>query len=136
MSKFTGRQDFYDELMILGNGDIHKGFDSFNGTKLYVTVDTNSKGTKSGKKVKIDDILRNSRKPVEYTSLLDLAKYFPYLVQIMCLNDSNKDNNIVVLTKKPQFDINIDDEANYFSERLKERFENQLDKWYKGEAIN
>lgn len=136
MSKFTGRQDFYDELMILGNGDIHKGFEHFNGTKLYVTVDAKYRNSKASKKVKLDDILKNNRKPIEYNNLLDLAKYFPYLVQIMCLNDSNKDNNIVVLTKKPQFDINIDDEANYFSERLKERFDDQLDKWYKGEEID
>lgn len=133
MSKFTGRQDFYDELMILGDGDIHKGFEQFKGTKLYVTIDAKHK--QSSKKVKLDEMLKRNRKQIEYESLIDIAKYFPYLIQIMCLNDKDQNNNIVVLTKKPQFDLNINDRASYFSERLKEDFNNQLEKWYSGEEI-
>lgn len=133
MSKFTGRQDFYDELMILGDGDIHKGFEQFKGTKLYVTIDAKHKY--SSKKIKLDEMLKRNRKQIEYESLIDIAKYFPYLIQIMCLNDKDQNNNIVVLTKKPQFDLNINDRASYFSERLKEDFNNQLEKWYSGEEI-
>lgn len=135
MSKFTGRQDFYDELMILGDGDIHKGFEQFKGTKLYVTTDTDAKHKQGSKKVKFDEMLKRNRKQIEYDSLIDIAKYFPYLIQIMCLNDKDQNNNIVVLTKKPQFDLNINDRASYFSERLKEDFNNQLEKWYSGEEI-
>ena len=135
MSKFTGRQDFYDELMILGDGDIHKGFEQFKGTKLYVTIDADAKHKQSSKKVKLDEMLKRNRKQIEYESLIDIAKYFPYLIQIMCLNDKDQNNNIVVLTKKPQFDLNINDRASYFSERLKEDFNNQLEKWYSGEEI-
>lgn len=133
MSKFTGRQDFYDELMILGDGDIHKGFEQFKGTKLYVTIDTKYK--QGSKNVKFDEMLKRNRKQIEYENLIDIAKYFPYLIQIMCLNDKDQNNNIVVLTKKPQFDLNINDRASYFSERLKEDFNNQLEKWYSGEEI-
>lgn len=133
MSKFTGRQDFYDELMILGDGDIHKGFEQFKGTKLYVTIDAKHK--QGSKKVKLDEMLKRNRKQIEYESLIDIAKYFPYLIQIMCLNDKDQNNNIVVLTKKPQFDLNINDRASYFSERLKEDFNSQLEKWYGGEEI-
>lgn len=135
MSKFTGRQDFYDELMILGDGDIHKGFEQFKGTKLYVTTDADDKHKQGSKKVKLDEMLKRNRKQIEYESLIDIAKYFPYLIQIMCLNDKDQNNNIVVLTKKPQFDLNINDRASYFSERLKEDFNNQLEKWYSGEEI-
>lgn len=135
MSKFTGRQDFYDELMILGDGDIHKGFEQFKGTKLYVTTDADAKHKQGSKKVKLDEMLKRNRKQIEYKSLIDIAKYFPYLIQIMCLNDKDQNNNIVVLTKKPQFDLNINDRASYFSERLKEDFNNQLEKWYSGEEI-
>lgn len=135
MSKFTGRQDFYDELMILGDGDIHKGFEQFKGTKLYVTTDANAKHKQGSKKVKLDEMLKRNRKQIEYESLIDIAKYFPYLIQIMCLNDKDQNNNIVVLTKKPQFDLNINDRASYFSEKLKEDFNNQLEKWYSGEEI-
>lgn len=135
MSKFTGRQDFYDELMILGDGDIHKGFEQFKCTKLYVTTDTDAKHKQCSKKVKLDEMLKRNRKQIEYKSLIDIAKYFPYLIQIMCLNDKDQNNNIVVLTKKPQFDLNINDRASYFSERLKEDFNNQLEKWYSGEEI-
>lgn len=135
MSKFTGRQDFYDELMILGDGDIHKGFEQFKGTKLYVTIDADAKHKQGSKKVKLDEMLKRNRKQIEYKSLIDIAKYFPYLIQIMCLNDKDQNNNIVVLTKKPQFDLNINDRASYFSERLKENFNNQLEKWYSGEEI-
>lgn len=135
MSKFTGRQDFYDELMILGDGDIHKGFEQFKGTKLYVTIDADDKHKQGSKKVKFDEMLKRNRKQIEYESLIDIAKYFPYLIQIMCLNDKDQNNNIVVLTKKPQFDLNINDRASYFSERLKEDFNNQLEKWYSGEEI-
>lgn len=135
MSKFTGRQDFYDELMILGDGDIHKGFEQFKGTKLYVTIDADAKHKQGSKKVKLDEMLKRNRKQIEYDSLIDIAKYFPYLIQIMCLNDKDQNNNIVVLTKKPQFDLNINDSASYFSERLKEDFNNQLEKWYSGEEI-
>lgn len=135
MSKFTGRQDFYDELMILGDGDIHKGFEQFKGTKLYVTTDADAKHKYGSKKVKFDEMLKRNRKQIEYESLIDIAKYFPYLIQIMCLNDKDQNNNIVVLTKKPQFDLNINDRASYFSERLKEDFNNQLEKWYSGEEI-
>lgn len=80
-------------------------------------------------------MLKRNRKQIEYESLIDIAKYFPYLIQIMCLNDKDQNNNIVVLTKKPQFDLNINDRASYFSERLKEDFNNQLEKWYSGEEI-
>lgn len=135
MSKFTGRQDFYDELMILGDGDIHKGFEQFKGTKLYVTIDADAKHKYGSKKVKLDEMLKRNRKQIEYESLIDIAKYFPYLIQIMCLNDKDQNNNIVVLTKKPQFDLNINDRASYFSERLKEDFNSQLEKWYSGEEI-
>lgn len=135
MSKFTGRQDFYDELMILGDGDIHKGFEQFKGTKLYVTIDADAKHKQGSKKVKLDEMLKRNRKQIEYDSLIDIAKYFPYLIQIMCLNDKDQNNNIVVLTKKPQFDLNINDRASYFSGRLKEDFNNQLEKWYSGEEI-
>lgn len=135
MSKFTGRQDFYDELMILGDGDIHKGFEQFKGTKFYVTIDADAKHKYGSKKVKLDEMLKRNRKQIEYESLIDIAKYFPYLIQIMCLNDKDQNNNIVVLTKKPQFDLNINDRASYFSERLKEDFNSQLEKWYSGEEI-
>lgn len=135
MSKFTGRQDFYDELMILGDGDIRKGFEQFKGTKLYVTIDADAKHKQGSKKVKLDEMLKRNRKQIEYESLIDIAKYFPYLIQIMCLNDKDQNNNIVVLTKKPQFDLNINDRASYFSERLKEDFNSQLEKWYSGEEI-
>ena len=71
MSKYTGRFDLYDELIDLGDGDINKGFNRLNGTKIYIQTDTNLNRpiTKWG------ELTEAGRKRIEYIEIYDVLKY-------------------------------------------------------------
>ena len=132
MSKFTGGHDLYDEIKTLGDGNIERGFERFDGTKVYIQTEE-----------KFQDItltwkqaLARSRKPVKYNSLLDLAPYFPHLVQSQTIGRFGEHvNNIVLITRKPAYELCKCAESSEEMSKYKTEFNSQLLKWQQGEKI-
>lgn len=133
MSRFTGKYDLYDEIKLLGNGDIQQGFNVFKGTKLYVQTEGKFNDTRLTWK----QALQRSRKLVKYEQLLDIAPYFTYVVQVQYnSNNQDKQKDLIVLTKKPWYDIEEDRFGrNELCQKQREDFNNQLERWKLGEKI-
>lgn len=106
MSQFSGKCDFYDNLIIHGDGNIEKGFEYFKDSHIYI---------------------EDMEHPLIFHSLAELVPYFPYVVTIGAFDNTNGANTTVVLTKESWVEMHKDTMCpgayKYYTDNLKKEMQ-------------
>ena len=116
MSTWSGKCDFADHLFIRG-GTEEEAFNKFNGTKLYIIQplpDDFSCGKALEEKINIPETYY---KKIEYSSIKDLIPFYPYLIALAYVDNTDAHNSVICLSSESFVDR---EEREYLEWRLQE----------------
>lgn len=108
MSQFSGKCDFYDSMMIHGNGDIEKGFEYFKDAHIYIG---------------------DREHPLKFETLAELVPYFPYVITSGGFDNTNGANTTIFLTKESWVEMHKDTMYPGSYEYYKEKLNKEMEKY-------